>query len=396
MEAIFHDWISLAVRWAHIIAAIGWIGSSFYFMWLDYSLRHDGKLPEGVKGESWSVHGGGFYQVRKFQVAPETMPAVLHWFKWESYSTWMTGLAMLAVVYWWGAEGMLIDREVADLSPAQAVVISAASLGLGWVLYDRLCKSALKETPLAVFAVLYAGILLLAWGFGEIFSARAAWLHTGAVIATIMSGNVFLVIIPNQRIVVDDLVAGRTPDAEYGRIAKLRSTHNNYLTLPVIAMMISNHYPIAFGHPHSWVLIGFILAIGAVVRLWFNGHDEGLHGRAMAWQWPTATLLFIGMMWFSAWRPDVRTDVAFEAGEAVRIVQTHCAACHAAVPSHESFAEAPGGVMLETLAGIREHRNAVMAQAVLSKAMPMGNESGMTEEERAVLGAWLRAGAPAP
>ncbi|MEM1314808.1 MAG: urate hydroxylase PuuD [Pseudomonadota bacterium] len=394
MEAIFHDWISLAVRWAHIVAAIGWIGSSFYFMWLDYSLRHDDDLPEGVKGESWSVHGGGFYQVRKFQVAPEKMPAVLHWFKWESYSTWMTGLAMLAVVYWWGAEGMLIDREVADLSPAQAVAMSAASLGLGWVLYDRLCKSALKETPLAVFAVLYAGILLLAWGFGEVFSARAAWLHTGAVIATIMSGNVFLVIIPNQRIVVEDLKAGRTPDAEYGRIAKLRSTHNNYLTLPVIAMMVSNHYPIAFGHPHSWVLIAFILAIGAVVRHWFNSHDQGVHGYAVQWQWPTAAFLFIGMMWFSAWRPDVRTDVAFAPAQAIEIVQVHCAACHAAAPRHEGFEAAPGGVVLETLAGIREHANAVMAQAVLSNAMPLGNETGMTAEERAVLGAWLRAGAP--
>jgi uncharacterized membrane protein len=393
MEAIFHDWIGLVVRWAHIVAAIGWIGSSFYFMWLDYSLRNDGTLPKGVKGESWSVHGGGFYQVRKFQVAPERMPAVLHWFKWEAYSTWLTGLAMLAVVYWWGAEGMLIDREVLDLSPAQAVVMSAASLGLGWVLYDRLCVSPLKDSPLAVFAVLYAGILLLAWGYGQVFSARAAWLHTGAVIATIMSGNVFFVIIPNQRKVVAAMTAGETPDPKYGEIAKLRSTHNNYLTLPVIALMISNHYPVAFGHPHSWVLIGIILDIGAAVRNWFNLHDQGVHGRRMSWQWPAATFLFIALMWFSAWRPDA-VAASVEPARARQVVAAHCVSCHAAAPADDRFAEAPGGVAFEALSDIRAHADAMLAQAVLSKAMPLGNESGITAEERAVLGAWLRAGAP--
>ena len=393
MEAIFHDWIGLVVRWAHIVAAIGWIGSSFYFMWLDYSLRNDGTLPRGVKGESWSVHGGGFYQVRKFQVAPDRMPEVLHWFKWEAYSTWLTGLAMLAVVYWWGAEGMLIDREVLDLSPAQAVVMSASSLGLGWLLYDRLCRSELKARPLAMFAALYAGILLLAWGYGQVFSGRAAWLHTGAVIATIMSGNVFFCIIPNQRRTVAAMTAGEDPDPRLGEEAKLRSTHNNYLTLPVIALMISNHYPVAFGHPHAWVLVAFILAIGAVVRMWFNRHDQGVTGRAVQWQWPVAALLFIGMMWVSAWRPDaVAAAVAPERARAV--VEAHCVSCHAAAPTDPAFVEAPKGVALDTLAGIRAHADAMTAQAVLSKAMPLGNATGMTAEERAVLGAWLAAGAP--
>lgn len=395
MEAIFHDWIGLVARWAHIVAAIGWIGSSFYFMWLDHSLRDDGTLPKGVKGESWSVHGGGFYQVRKFQVAPERMPAVLHWFKWEAYSTWLTGLLMLAVVYWWGAEGMLIDRTVLDLSVPQAVVASAASLGLGWLLYDRLCKSGLRDSPVAMFAVLYAGIVLLAWGFGQVFSARAAWLHTGAVIATIMSGNVFFTIIPNQRKTVAAMTAGDEPDPRLGAEAKLRSTHNNYLTLPVIALMISNHYPVAFGHPHSWVLIAIILAIGAAVRNWFNLHEQEVKGPRVAWQWPTAAALFVGLMGFSAWRPDA-VAATLEPARAMQVVEAHCSACHAAAPRHAGFLEAPGGVAFDTLAEIRAQADAMLAQAVLSKAMPLGDETGITAEERAILGAWLRAGAPAP
>ncbi|HKK36346.1 MAG TPA: urate hydroxylase PuuD [Paracoccaceae bacterium] len=395
MEAIFHDWIGLVARWAHIVAAIGWIGSSFYFMWLDHSLRDDGTLPKGVKGESWSVHGGGFYQVRKFQVAPERMPAVLHWFKWEAYSTWLTGLLMLAVVYWWGAEGMLIDRTVLDLSVSQAVVASAASLGLGWLLYDRLCKSGLRDSPVAMFAVLYAAIVLLAWGFGHVFSARAAWLHTGAVIATIMSGNVFFTIIPNQRKTVAAMTAGEAPDPRLGAEAKLRSTHNNYLTLPVIALMISNHYPVAFGHPHSWVLIALILAIGAAVRNWFNLHDQDVKGPRLAWQWPTAAVLFVALMGFSAWRPDA-VAATLEPARAMAVVEAHCAACHAASPRHADFVEAPGGVAFDTLEEMRAQADAMLAQAVLSKAMPLGDETGITAEERAILGAWLRAGAPAP
>ncbi|MAS44044.1 MAG: cysteine desulfurase [Rhodobacteraceae bacterium] len=393
MEAIFHDWISFAVRAAHIVAAIGWIGSSFYFMWLDYSLRHDPDLPDGVKGESWSVHGGGFYQVRKFAVAPEKMPQVLHWFKWESYSTWLTGFAMMAVTYYWGASSFLIDREVADLPVFAAISISIASLGVGWLLYDQLCKSPLKSRPAVLFAILYAAILLLCWLYGQIFSARAAWLHTGAVIATMMSGNVFLVIIPNQRKVVEALKAGEAPDARYGEIAKLRSTHNNYLTLPVVAMMISNHYPIAFGHPHNWILVGYILAIGGIIRHFFNMHDQGKHGRAVMWQWPTATLLFICMMWTSAWRPD-QGSADLDAGRAMTIVATHCTVCHAASPLHENFEEAPGGVMFDTVEQMRTHAPKMLAQAVLSNIMPLGNETGMTAEDRAVLGAWLRAGAP--
>ncbi len=393
MDAVLHDWISLFVRWAHIVAAIGWIGSSFYFMALDYALRKRPGMGEDKVGENWSVHGGGFYHIVKYKIAPPQMPEELTWYKWESYTTWMTGFAMLVVTYYWGARGLLIDRAVADIPVATAIAISAGSLVVGWFLYDGLCRSALRHRPALMFAVLFGALILAAWGFGQVFSARAAWLHVGAVIATMMSGNVFLVIIPNQRVVVADLKAGRAPDARYGQIAKLRSTHNNYLTLPVILMMISNHYPAAFGHPQSWVLIGLILLTGAVVRHWFNAHDRGEHGMRVRWQWPVAAGLGLLMMVFSAWRPD-QAGASVEPEAAMALVARHCGACHAARPSAEGYGEAPGGVMFDTLDMIRSHADAMLAQAVLSNAMPLGNETAMTEAERAMLGAWLRAGAP--
>lgn len=392
MEAVLQDWLSLALRWAHIVAAISWIGSSFYFMWLDSSLQRAPGMPAGVKGENWTVHGGGFYHTRKFMVAPEGMPAQLHWFRWESYATWLSGFFLLATIYYWQASRYLIDAAVLALAPWQAILLSAGSLVVGWFAYDRLCRSALGHRPVLLFAVLYALLVAATWGYGELFSARAAFLHVGALIATWMSGNVFLVIIPNQRVVVADLQAGRTPSAEYGRIAKLRSTHNNYLTLPVIFLMISNHYPMTFGHPYAPLLVLGVLVLGAVVRDWFNRHEAGATGRAVLWQWPAAGVLLAGLIAFTAWRPDAPSATAeVSDADALALVATHCAACHAEAPRHPDFAEAPGGIALETLASVRQHAPAIMAQAVLSDAMPLGNETGMTPEDRARLGAWLEA-----
>ena len=393
MEAIFHDWISLFLRWAHILAGIGWIGTSFYFMGLDGSLKKRKGQGDGIKGENWTVHGGGFYHIVKYNVAPEGMPDDLQWFKWEAYLTWLTGFGMLVIAYYWGAKGLLIDRAVLDLTVWQAIGISVASLVLGWIGYDLLCKSALKQWPVVMFAVLFAGLVAAAWGFQHVFSARAAWLHVGAVIGTMMTANVFLVIIPNSKIVVADLRAGRVPDAKYGAIAKLRSTHNNFLTLPVVLMMMSNHYPAAFGHPYSWVLIGAILLIGAVVRVWFYLHEGGSHGAVLLWQWPLAIVTAIGMMWFSSWRPDL-VQAELDPVKALSIVATHCSGCHSATPTRANLKTAPGGIIYDNLDQIRAHAPKMIAQAVMSNAMPLGNETGMTQEERAVLGAWLRAGAP--
>ncbi len=393
METILQEWISLFVRWAHIISAIGWIGSSFYFMWLDSSLKKRAGLPDGARGDSWSVHGGGFYHVVKYQVAPDQMPESLKWFKWESYATWITGFAMLTATYYWGANGLLIDRAVADMNEGQAIALSIVSLIGAWFFYDKLCKSFLRKWPTLLFAILFIAIVAASWGFSQMFSARAAWLHTGAIIATMMTGNVFFVIIPNTKIVVADLKAGRTPDAKYGEIAKLRSTHNNYLTLPVILMMISNHYPMLYSHPYSWVMVAMVLIIGAVVRIFYNRHEAGTHGFAVQWQWPLVAAIAIGLIAFSMWRPDQKT-VEFDSTAAMEIVALRCASCHAATPSSEMFDAPPAGIAFDTLQQIRAHSSKIIAQSVLSNTMPLGNITEMTEEERVMLGSWLRAGAP--
>ena len=286
MEILLHDWAGLLVRWLHIITAIAWIGSSFYFMWLDNSLRAYGDLPDGVQGENWSVHGGGFYHIQKYMVAPGQMPAELHWFKWESYVTWISGFSLMAIVYYWGAESYLIDRSVLDISAPIAIAISIASLALGWIVYDLLCRSPLRNHTALMFTVLFAFIVAAAYGYGLVFSDRAAFLHIGAMIATMMSANVFMIIIPNQKKVVAALKAGETPDPSLGKGAKLRSTHNNYLTLPVLFMMISNHYPIVFGHDWNWLVVAFVLALGAVIRDYFNADNAGKSGLATRWQWP--------------------------------------------------------------------------------------------------------------
>lgn len=395
MTAMLQDWLSLFLRWAHIVAAIGWIGSSFYFMWLDASLKRAANMPDGVTGESWSVHGGGFYHVQKYAVAPERMPEDLHWFKWESYLTWLTGFALMTVTYYWSASSYLLAPG-SGLAPWQGIGVSLAGLALGWVFYDRLCKSPLRARPGWMFAVLFAGIVLAAWAYGLVFSGRAAFLQTGAMIATLMTGNVFLVIIPNQKVVVADLKAGRTPDPKFGEIAKLRSTHNNYLTLPVIFLMISNHYPMTFGHAWSWVIVALVLALGAIVRHWFNRYEAGATGAAIRWQWPVSAAIAAGLIALTAWQPAGQAAVGgrVTTREAMAIAEARCVACHSANPSWEGFDAPPGGVALETPAELKAHAGRVLAQTVLSQAMPLGNVTGMTEAERARLAAWIRAGMP--
>jgi uncharacterized membrane protein len=396
MEILLFDWIGLLVRWLHMVTAIAWIGSSFYFMWLDNSLKDHGSLNPGANGENWSVHGGGFYHAQKYLVAPERMPEELHWFKWEAYITWISGFCLMAIVYYWGAESYLIDRAVLDVSPAMAIAVSVASMALGWVVYDLLCRSPLHRHGAVLFAILFVFIVLSAYGFGLVFSGRAAFLHVGAMIATMMSANVFMVIIPNQKKVVAALTAGEVPDPTLGEAAKLRSTHNNYLTLPVLFMMISNHYPIVFGHDWNWMVVALVLPLGAVMREFFNARNAGRTGNALRWQWPVAAALTIALVALTAWKPGGEIVVEDEVltAEALAIVQTRCVACHTAKPTDEDFDEAPGGVMFDDAGQLKTHAARVLAQAVLTDAMPLGNKTGMTEEERARLGAWIKAGMP--
>lgn len=396
--AIFWDWLSFAARWLHVITAIAWIGSSFYFIALDLGLRRQGQLPPGVNGEEWQVHGGGFYHIQKYMVAPPNMPEHLIWFKWESYATWLSGFFLLAIVYYAGADLYLIDRNVLDVSAPVAILISIASLGIGWLIYDQLCKSPLGNNDTALMLILYGVLVAMAWGYTQLFTGRAAFLHLGAFTATIMSANVFLIIIPNQKIVVADLKAGRAPDPKYGKIAKQRSTHNNYLTLPVIFLMLSNHYPLAYATEFNWVIASLVFIIGVLIRHYFNSVHAG-KGQPH-WTWGASAVLFIVIMWLSTVpaaltgepRASVRAETLMASThfDAVRdTVMGRCAMCHAAEPGWEGIYLAPKGVLLDGETQIAEHAREIYLQAGRSHAMPPGNVSGMTDDERRLLVAWF-------
>ena len=396
--AIFWDWLSFAARWLHVVTGIAWIGSSFYFVALDLGLRQRPGLPAGAHGEEWQVHGGGFYHIQKYLVAPAEMPEHLTWFKWESYATWLSGFVLLAIVYYAGADLYLIDRNVLDVSAPVAIGISVASLALGWILYDLLCRSVLGKSDTGLMLVLYAILVAMAWGYTQVFTGRAAFLHLGAITATIMSANVFLIIIPNQKIVVADLIAGRKPDPKYGKIAKQRSLHNNYLTLPVLFLMLSNHYPLAFATEFNWVIASLVFVIGVLIRHYFNT----VHARKgnPTWTWLVAAVLFMVIAWLSTvpaaltGEPKAsaagQTYVASEHFPAVRdTVLGRCAMCHAAEPAYEGIYHAPKGVALDSDAAIGEHARDIYLQAGRSHAMPPGNVSGITAEERRLLVAWF-------
>ncbi len=402
--AILWDWLAFAVRWLHVITAIAWIGSSFYFIALDLGLQKAPDLPPGAHGEEWQVHGGGFYHIRKFLVAPEAMPEHLTWFKWESYATWLSGAAMLMIVYWVGGELYLIDTAKADLALWQGIVISAASLTIGWLAYDFLCKSKLGETPTLLMLLLFVILVAMSWGYTQIFTGRAALLHMGAFTATIMTANVFFIIMPNQRIVVDDLKNGRTPDPKYGKIAKLRSTHNNYLTLPVIFLMLSNHYPLAFATEYNWLITCLVFLMGVTIRHYFNS----MHARKAApnWTWAVTVILFILAAWLStvpSWgsydEAEARALTPYEEKfaqanhfeEAANIVTGRCSMCHAREPVWDGIRWAPKGVFLETAGDIAQNARAIYLHAGVSHAMPPANVSFMEEEERAKIAAWYRA-----
>ena len=306
--AIVWDWIAFSVRWLHVITAMAWIGASFFFIALDLGLKKAPDMPNGVSGEEWQVHGGGFYHIQKYLVAPQNMPEHLIWHKWQSYITWVSGAALLMVVYWVGGELFLLDPTKADLTLFQGILISGGSLTIGWIAYDFMCKSWLGNHSTALMLLLFVILVIMAWGYSQIFTGRAALLHLGAFTATIMTGNVFFQIMPNQRIVVADLKAGRTPDAKYGKIAKLRSTHNNYLTLPVVFLMLSNHYPLSFGTEYAWLIASLIFLTGVTIRHYFNTMHAT--GTGPHWTWAVTVILMIVIAWLSSVRPDDSYDDA--------------------------------------------------------------------------------------
>jgi uncharacterized membrane protein len=389
MDAFILDWLNLFLRWFHIIVGIAWIGASFHFIWLDYSLRPRDGMAKGVYGTSWLVHGGGFYHVEKYLVAPEKLPDDLHWFKWEAYLTFLSGFALLAVQYYWNASIYLVDPAILPISGGAAVAISVVSLAVGWLIYNALCRLALKEnTALLAVAVF---ILIVGSGFlyTHVFSGRGAFIHTGAMIGTIMAANVFMVIIPNQKKITASLLKGEAPDPALGATGKQRSLHNNYLTLPVLLFMVSSHYPFLYSRETSWLVIALIVLAGGLIRHFLNRTDAGVAPRAVLWALAAATIALLGAITLTT--PRVHSGSKVTDAAMMKIVQTHCVMCHAAVPTHDAFkgAEPPKGVVLTSPDLVRRHAQQVIAQAVQGRAMPIGNETGMSDDERAALGAWL-------
>jgi len=396
------EWLNLLVRWLHIITGIAWIGASFYFVWLDNTIKPPAPgsdlAQKGVAGELWAVHGGGFYNPQKYLVAPATLPKELHWFKWEAYSTWLSGFALLFIVYYLNAQAMMVDRSVADLSSWQAVGIGLGSLVLGWLVYDLLCKSALGKHDLAFGAVVFVFLVASSWVLTHLLSGRAAYLHIGAMIGTIMVANVAHVIIPGQRKMVNAMLAGQQPDPSYGIKAKQRSVHNNYFTLPVLFLMISNHYAMTYRHPHAWAVLAVIMAAGVLIRHFFNLRHKG----RIEWKYPAAGVALLAVLALLiapaapvAQAPQVGAiaDTMARFTQVKQIVDQRCVSCHAATPTQPGFAAAPAGVMLESPELISQHAARIYQQTVQLKAMPLANLTHMTDAERAQIGAWFEAGA---
>jgi uncharacterized membrane protein len=390
VDVFLGEWANLLIRWAHLVVGIGWIGTSFYFMALDYTLLKRERMNPGVMGTSWQVHGGGFYHVEKYTVAPATLPDVLHWFKWEAYLTWVTGFGLLVVQYYFHADAFLIDPGVMALTPLQATAISVGSLAAGWFIYDGLCRTRLGQHAVALSIAVFALILIASVLYTKVFSGRGAFIHIGALVGTIMAVNVFGVIVPNQKKMIAQMIAGQTPDARYGEIGKQRSVHNNYLTLPVLLMMVSQHYPFLFSHPQSWLVVALILMSGGLIRHFLNRIDAADNWDSYGWALPVVAMALITAIYVTAPAPRaVASGPAVTDIQAQTIAAKHCTMCHSQHPTHPAFKEPPKNVVLETVPDMRRFAQQIYMQTVQNRAMPLGNQTGMTEAERDALGRWI-------
>ena len=394
MIFLFEEWTELILRWFHVIAGIAWIGSSFYFIALDLSLKQNKDLPDKSHGEAWQVHGGGFYHLVKYLVAPSKMPSELTWFKWEAYATWVSGFALLALIYYAGAELYMIDIVKYDLEKYEAVIISLLGVVFGWVIYDFVCRLSLKTNVYVLISSIFILITVMSWAYSEIFSYRGAFMQIGTVLGTIMVANVLMIIIPGQKKVVASLLANETPNPIHGAIAKQRSLHNNYLTLPVIFIMISNHYPLIYATKYSWIIISIILIIGALIRHFFNIKHTG----AKPPYWVCVPIIILGSIIFyisDLGKPKLNnvknTATLIELipektlVSAQEIIVSKCSMCHAKEPLWENMKNAPKLVNLETPTDIINNIDNIYKQSVLSYAMPPGNISFLEENERSLI-----------
>jgi len=392
METYITDWLNLIIRFAHLITGIAWIGASFYFIWLDNHLENPPawKAEKGVSGDLWAIHGGGFYEVAKYRLAPPAMPTNLHWFKWEAYTTWLTGFMLLSLMFYVGAESYLIDKRVADLSQSQAIAIGIGAIVVGVGCYEILVRTALKDHGALLGIILILLITALSYGLTQWFSARGAYMHIGAVIGTMMAGNVFFGIIPAQKELVKAVEQGVTPDPKYGLNAKLRSTHNTYTTLPVLFIMISNHYPMTFNHHMNWIVLVAIIFITAAVRQYFVLRHFGKNKplimiAAVAFTVLLAYLIAPKTLELS----EQQKQKIIDKSRVIEIVKDRCESCHSAAPSDKVFTIAPAGIIFDSYQSIEQWAPRIKARVVDAKDMPFMNKTKMTESERQYLALWL-------
>jgi len=395
VESVLTEWLSLILRWTHVIAGIGWIGSSFYFIHLDLSLKARPGLPDGVKGDAWQVHGGGFYHMIKYLVAPARMPDELTWFKWEAYATWLSGFALLVLVYYMGADLYLIDKSVLDLTAPMAAAVAFGTLLLAWLFYEALCRSPLGRHEVVLALVGYVFLVGVTYAFTHVFSGRGAFTQIGALVGTIMVANVFVVVIPNQKKIVAALIAGKEPDPKWGEDGKQRSVHNNYLTLPVVFLMIANHYPLMFATRFNWLIVAIVLAIGPVIRHFYNSRHEGRGSPWWTWGVAAAGMLAVALLSAAGPRDAAPRADKVDVKAAQSAIMARCSMCHMNEPVWPGVHGPPKGVVLDSPDNIRLHAHLIEIQAVRSSAMPPGNITQMTPQERQIVAAWLAAGAPA-
>ena len=388
------DWFDLVVRWFHIIVGIAWIGTSFYFNWLDSRLDREIN-EENIDGELWSVHSGGFYHINKLKGPPKKFPKELHWFKWEAYSTWISGFVLLIIVYYLNAESMMVDKNINNISPLYAIIISLIFLFGSWFIYDILCKSNLLNNTVTFTIICLFLAIILSYLLTKIFGSRAAYIHVGACLGTIMAANVFRVIIPSQKNMVNAALEKKQPDLQKGVQAKTRSIHNNYITLPVLFIMISSHFPFTYGHKYNWLILAAISIIGAAVRHYFNLRNQKKYN---VWILPTAAFGMICLMLYVS-LPKINTNIDHDNLELIsfnevnNIIQYRCGVCHAQKPTFEGFEDAPKGVVFDTPEDILNNLSTIKAQSIDSDIMPPGNITGMTEAERNKLKIWIESGA---
>ncbi len=398
MESYIIDWFSLIFRWLHVITGVAWIGASFYFVWLDNNLQNppQWKTDKGIKGDLWAIHGGGIYEVAKYQLSPEQMPETLHWFKWEAYSTWLTGIILLAIIYYLGADSYLIDKEIADLTQLQAVSIGIGFLVGSWVLYELLCSSPLGKNGYAIAAILIVAAVGISYSLAHLFSGRGAYIHFGAIIGTLMAGNVFRVIMPSQRALIAAIEKGEAPDPKWGAKAKLHSTHNTYLTLPLLFIMISNHYPMTYAHQFNWVILLVITAITALARQYFILEHKKIHKPSILVAAVVAVVILAAIIAPKPVKVEPVTvgQESVVAKRAQSIIKERCASCHSAQPTDAVFTVAPAGVVFDSPGDMKKWAPRIQARTIDTKDMPFLNKTKMTTEERMIVAQWIATGAP--